>query len=105
LWDWLSKNPDKRKKDWAEWQENGGNVEHAQSYCFACGYASENSDYDPDDDDGTKDCDLCPLVWPNGINCMGYGLYEKYWNATNIAKPPLAEQIRDLPVKDGVECK
>lgn len=101
LWDWLSKNPDKMKKDWPEWEENGGEeIEHAQSYCFACDYAASKND-------GVNcDCDYCPLVWPDGFGCTDAGNLFDYWYwAYGNEKSALAKQIRDLPIKEGVECE
>lgn len=97
LWDWLSKNPDKRKKDWPEWQANGGNVARVSGDCFACEYTMKCN---------YCSCSNCPLIWPNNISCNRLGGLFIRWNgAVGNEKQALAEQIRDLPVKEGVECK
>ena len=99
LWDWLSKNPNKTKGGWEGWKYNGGQYEVSENFCFACEYDLENSD---------GDCSCCPLVYPNDIKC-GESILSLYqgW----VSEPPilqlkskLAAQIRDLPVRDGVEC-
>jgi len=109
LWDWLSKNPghEKFKRNWPEWEERGGSVKHVTSHCFACEYALKHTDYGDTvyGGEAISCCDNCPLLWPNGISCINHGLHEKYCNATKIEKSALAEQIRDLPVKDGIECE
>ena len=52
LWDWLSRNPLKRKGDWPEWLKNGGVYIDSGNECFAC--------------ESCGDCSRCPLVWPGG---------------------------------------
>ena len=103
LWDWLGENPDKSKCDWDGWVLNGGKYEIANSYCFACEYDCK---YSGDDDT----CDCCSLVWPNEVKCdegdeCDPSLYENWGKEINLQlKSKLAAQIRDLPVRDGVEC-
>ena len=107
LWDWLSKNPDKGKSLWPKWKENGGNVTPVQSYCFACDYDDKKSD-ESNDNGKNGWCPYCPLVWPYDKDCDNEkGLFRRWCNApdNDDEKHFLAEQIRDLPVKEGVECK
>ena len=107
LWDWLSKNPSKGKSSWPKWKENGGNVTHVQNYCFACDYDDKKSDESNDNGENGW-CPYCPLVWPYDKDCDNEnGLFLR-WCSTpgnDNEKQFLAEQIRDLPVKEGVECK
>lgn len=104
LWDWLSKNPDKTKDDWEGWKYNGGQYEVPKSFCFACKYAYENND---GDDYCIRYCYRCPLVWPYDIKCGEsiLSLYQGWTSEPPILqlKSKLAAQIRDLPVRDGVE--
>ena len=109
LWNWLSHNPFKRKRDWPGWKRNGGKHIDTGNECFACNACS--------------DCSGCPLVWPIG-HCYErvvngetlYGLFN-YWNSmtensighiqqgrielANENIPgliQLARRIRDLPL-------
>ena len=59
LWNWLSKNPGKRKSEWPGWVDNGGKVDYAISFCFACGFSGSN-------------CRRCPLDWGEGNECMNH---------------------------------
>lgn len=36
LWNWLSKNPDKDKKDWVDWEINGDKYKRVAYDCFVC---------------------------------------------------------------------
>lgn len=103
LWDWLAQNPDKEKDDWPGWKCNGGEYELVDVYCFACEYVS-NIEEDFDCCYG-----YCPLVWPNDIYCdenSNESLYAAWRNETYLKKrSELARQIRDLPVREGVECE
>ena len=114
LWNWLSHNPFKRKRDWPEWEKNGGKYIDDGNECFAC--------------DACPDCSGCPLVWPTG-HCYErvvdgetlYGLFN-YWHAmtensighiqqgrielANENIPgliQLARRIRDLPLAQPSE--
>ncbi len=106
IWDWLSKNPDKTKYDWEGWKHNGGQYEVSENFCFACEYDCENND-------GDDNCDCCPLVWPDDVKCddmkdgtAAFSLYEEWVIEPDLQfKSKLAAQIRDLPVRDGVECE
>ena len=103
LWDWLSKNPDQYKCDWEGWKHNGGKYDIVYGFCFACEY---NFEYFDDNDT----CDRCPLIWPNNVKCYegdvyNLSLYEEWVFEPGLQfKSKLAAQIRDLPVRDGVEC-
>lgn len=103
LWDWLVRNPDKEKFEWPEWIINGGSYTNPGWGCFACGYCKEiGNTY--------ACCDDCPLIWPNDVLCdditpYGSSLYQKWDDETDLKKrSELACRIRDLPVREGVEC-
>lgn len=63
--------------------------------------------------DGDDNCDCCPLVWPDDVKCddmkdgtAAFSLYEEWVIEPDLQfKSKLAAQIRDLPVRDGVECE
>lgn len=99
LWDWLVRNPDKQKSDWEGWNFNGGKYEGIAWGCFACKY------------DNCNGCKYCPLVWPNDMICskaseFERSLFQDWDNETDLKKrSELARQIRDLPVREGVECE
>lgn len=106
LWDWLAKNPDKFKEGWPGWKYNSGRYEEVACSCFACEYACEYDDM--------NDCDGCPLIWPDAFYCgfevygsaAKYSLFKRWERSTDLQKrSELAAQIRDLPVRDGVECE
>ena len=109
LWNWLSHNPFKRKRDWPGWEKNGGKHIDSGDECFACNACS--------------DCSGCPLVWPIG-HCYErvvdgetlYGLFN-YWQSMTVNSIghiqqgrielanenipgliQLARRIRDLPL-------
>jgi len=98
LWQWLADNPDKEKNEWPRWSSNGGDIGYVTARCFACNYNS--------------DCVDCPLVWPDypdneGDICGKDGsLFDRWLFTTGSSegdkRSRLAEQIRDLPVKEGV---
>lgn len=104
LWDWLSENPDKQEKEWPEWAWNGGEYYDAptpfNNKCFCCMYV----DY------LNESCNACPLVWPHDRKCgesndYGIGLFDEWHSeADPQRRSELAAQIRDLPVREGVEC-
>ena len=109
LWNWLSHNPFKRKRDWPGWEKNGGKHIDAGNECFAC--------------DACFDCSGCPLVWPNG-HCYERivdgetfnGLFKRWHVLNEISRNrfnrgffdlacesipeliQLARRIRDLPL-------
>lgn len=100
LWNWLSKNPGRKKHEWPGWEENGGRMEYMSSSCFACGC----DDYD---------CPRCPLDW-GGRDCLQpNSLFEQwfYYNKEDeesfdeAKATELAILIRDLPLKEGVVWK
>ncbi len=99
LWDWLSKNPDRRKSDWFALDKNRGI--RAINECFACKFALEVNECKG------KMCIYCPLG-TRGVYCLN-GLYDEYHRAqigyigeliNETARErviELAKQIRDLP--------
>ena len=103
LWDWLSKTPDKGKAEWPEWTVNGGSVRRPRNKCFACQYAKlPNSNI--------INCDKCPLLWPKSdYFCCTDDIYDDWYSAIERGNYKvaslLAEEIRDLPVREGVKCK
>lgn len=109
LWDWKAKNPDKDDRlHWPGWDYNGGKYKEGAGGCFACEYVSF-LDIEIDICDG---CDSCPLVWPNDLKCgddfceeiKRYPLFREWDHESNLQKrSELAAQIRDLPVRKGVE--
>ena len=116
LWDWLSRNPLKRKGDWPEWHENGGIYLDSGNGCFAC--------------EACGDCSRCPLAWPEG-NCYERvvegktldGLFKRWHVLNEISRNlfnrgffdlawesipeiiQLARRIRDLPLAEYAEPK
>lgn len=97
LWDWLAKNPDKAKSEWPCWDINCGIYSSNGDYCFACEYADAR---------GSMLCRECPLIWPVHNCCSKEGGLYDMWTSESEeeARAGLAEQIRDLPVREGVEC-
>lgn len=98
LWDWLSKNPKKDKRDWPGWK----NLRYIESHCFACDYC-------------LYDCPNCLFIWPYdhcisvfeidedtdeelGKNIGIFALWDESEDSTERTK--LAEQIRDLPIRE-----
>ena len=73
----------------------------------------EGYEYDCENNDGDDNCDCCPLVWPDDVKCDdmkdgtdAFSLYEEWVIEPDLQfKSKLAAQIRDLPVRDGVECE
>jgi hypothetical protein len=114
LWDWLSKNPEKQKDEWPEWDENGGEIEVVESYCFACSSATNQwVNYFNNDSDalrGTNTCDWCPLVLSemdavHPSNCLG-GWFHIWLSTKSLSnRIAFAEKIRDFPVREGVKVK
>jgi hypothetical protein len=106
LWQFLADNPEVWKDAWPKWIYNGGE-EDSTSFCFACDYDEEFTDED------LQGCENCPLIWPiNSVkkhNCIEGGLYDKWVKLEDVPEHSaerkiLAEKIRDLPVREGVEC-
>jgi len=103
LWDWLSKNPNAQKFSWPGWSGNGGDVEKVLSHCFCCEYADNLSRIN-----NKYTCENCPLSWPDG-RCQEIneyentvGLFEDWQNAKRDKRILIAEQIRDLPVREDI---
>lgn len=96
MWNWLSENPESDKYDWPGWEWNGGTHKREHNYCFACG-ACEGF------------CRECPLPWSTEYTekafCLMEGtLFTRWAKCKNTTeRSPLALQIANLPVKDGVE--
>jgi hypothetical protein len=99
LWDWLTKNPHRRKVDWPRWVDYGG-PGVTKNECFLCEYslplAVDN------ENNAIFMCDYCPLVWPGG-SCEhkegNKGLFEQwaYEDMDLKKRAKIAAQIRDLP--------
>ena len=95
LWDWLSRNPKKKKTEWPDWAIYGD----ITSYCFACEYDGQHN--------AEEDCSKCLLQFiPNDKDvgtypyCLG-GLYQKWIDTEedSVEHSRLAAQIRDLPIR------
>ena len=91
LWDWLSKNPDKQKKDWFELEQNKNKSVYKD--CYACKFTlliSESS---------RNRCRFCPLCEGDNENCLD-GLFDKWFCLILMNEPAArsecARQIRDL---------
>lgn len=105
LWDWLVKHPLRSKYDWPHITEE---LEE-QNCCYACRDVVLNY--------GPMLCErYCPLDWPNNKTCHKNGLYSEWanaraeyrmWRKPNTKKKivELAEKIRDLKVKEGVDFR
>lgn len=95
LWNWLADNPNKDKRDWPGWEQFC-----ATDDCFACEYVGQGGC--PGMNCGRK----CSLIWPDGTCGKNIGLFHQWEDAEGIFKKrsALAAQIRDLPVREGVEC-
>lgn len=109
LWDWLSKNPDKKKKDWPGWElikrdypEAYATTSIQSVRCFACLVTCEMMN---------NSCYLCILEWP-GHDCEEMelnkdldGLFSLWVRAYGnpFICSYIATQIRDLPVRCPAE--
>lgn len=109
LYDWWCDNPEKDKREWPGWVNNGGDY-FSESWCFACDYAA---DYCRKNE--LRLAHPCIVGCPLEVNaskeelqlsCFG-GLYSMlliarkkkfYTEASRIMKI-----IRDLPIKEGVK--
>lgn len=81
MWDWISKNPFKTKKNWPGW--NQFKKESLDDpYCACCFYV----DYRAKRNDEASDCDRCPLVklWPEG--CIDFDSPYGRWIQARIKK-------------------
>lgn len=99
LWNWLSMNPEKEKQDWPGWKKNGGKCEKQSSNCFACEWSIGVLLKEPI-------CTNCPLLWNrNGFCGVDYMEWSeaKYMDNDYKLASKLAEKIRDLPIREGVE--
>ena len=97
LWDWLSKNPSKDEFDWPGWKHNGG--EYFSPLGFDCDYGAATNF---NDEEG---CYNCPFGnFGGNCRCLD-GLWGKWHFESDPKKrSELAGKIRDLPVREGVEC-
>lgn len=89
LWLWLADNPDERKKDWPEWEYNGGKIKQCVADCPCCEYAS--------------DCSECLMLalWPFtgcGDPCMGSRSPYTEWSWTGI---PALKKENALIIANG----
>ena len=88
LWDWLSKNPDKQKKDWFSLEQNMDKDVFAN--CYACEFAFLVNRSE------TRICSFCPLCRKSNDMCLN-GLYSKwYCSCSPDTRSECARQIRDL---------
>lgn len=100
LWDWLTRNPDKKKMDWPRWKNFGS----MNGYCFFCEWALYQGGTTRSAD---PYCLNCPAVFtPNGKKpssfhgCLG-GLFNAWDDSQGDlqTRARLAAQIRDIPIK------
>jgi hypothetical protein len=90
LWQWLSEDPNRKKEDWPGFNSD----QQVFNHCFACDYIVKND----------LGCESnCPLIWPDNKRCydINCDLYSR-WQLKRESK--IAQQIRDLPVREGVKC-
>ena len=89
MWEWLTENPLKEKKDWPEWEENGGELQ-ASLYCFACEFNLQQKWSFCNDN-----C-ILPCFASLGY-CMNIGSPYIYWSRNNSIKSSIrnAKIIRD----------
>ena len=85
MWNWLSKNTDKCKRDY--FSEN--NVETpGESDCFLCEYECPGYTHSP--------CDACPLNMADRLECDDGSRYNQWRYAKGGERAELARQIRDV---------
>jgi len=102
LWTWLSENPDRLKREWPEWELNGGEIIWCTNSCPACEYNDQNfGEY----------CGLkCIIAWPAGYSCQwiddvglsnsSYEIYNQwYYSEDPAVRASLAAQIANLPLR------
>ena len=99
LWNWLSQNPDKEKRDWPEWIINGGSTIYCQNNCPACEYNEQR-------ESATMYCgSACIIAWPAGggcqwINNTSHEIYNQwYYGKDPKLRASLAAQIANLPLR------
>lgn len=56
LWDWIAESGSGDKRQWGEWEDNGGKVYKGVDSCPCCEYVRPTKVY------GIRDCSKCPLV-------------------------------------------
>jgi len=96
LWDWIRKNPGKRKDQWPEWEDNGGTLPKTPGCCFAC--AEARRAYLTSDREKAV-CDHCPIEGLDDFtDCHSTEVYPEWVGNTDLApdiRSDLAKQIRD----------
>jgi hypothetical protein len=99
IWQWLSEDPGREKEDWPGW----GDSKPIVNDCFACEYRDLTNNH--------RDCNDCPLIWPPNRDgsrvCDNDGGLWATWffdAKTESERTKLAIAIRDVPVREGVEC-
>lgn len=96
LWGWLAENPGRDKREWPEWEDNGGKFPRVRNLCFACEY---------DHQEGIKNhsyaCSDCPFEWPGKTceNMEDNGLYNLWKYGETELESMYAAMIRDLPIR------
>lgn len=100
LWMWRSRHLTKSQWDWPGWSTNGGRCAPTHQYSFACA--------------ACKCCADCPIYDPilqreaDAMDCLG-GIFGSFVDAVTVKDWKLARetalQIRDLPVRQGTNCK
>ena len=90
LWVWCSKNPEKQKHDWQEWEK--GYLPHIKNYCFACEYAKNHNGFCP------LLGGICEVNNLRGVDCLD-GLYTDWCCADKNYKKrsKIALVIANLP--------
>lgn len=94
MWQWLSDNPNKNKRDWPRWKHNGGDIEKSVGNCFACKYSIYF---------GYR-CKYCPFNIDTSKSCLNDLYIEWCFNNNLNEKKELATQIKNFPVKKFVKC-
>lgn len=89
LWRWLAENPKikgefSEKRDWPEWEFNGGRYKKQLLDCFLC----------------NNTCSHCPIKWPSPREYICGGLFGKWYYAkTSKFTARYAKMIAELPVR------
>jgi len=86
LWGWLAVNPEKGKKDWPEWEWNGGSIPKMTYDCPCCEYGAAGRTKKEVEGTGImrNECKRCPLTgfWPTG-RCLDECSPFLIWDSTN----------------------
>ena len=93
LWVWCSKNPEKKKSEWPEWEKEY--LLHIVGSCFACTYANKHNDFCP------LLGGICDRKTLRGVGCLD-GLYTDWCCADKNYKErsEIALVIANLPWKE-----